>query len=92
MKREKNGVGKPGCSSPGLGGKDMAAGDITFIECPRGDSFPVRKTADRSSGSQQVVCPKCGHSFDVIFPESVERLSREAVMAGAESTNHHAGR
>ena len=77
---------------PRVGGDDMAAGDITFIECPRGDSFPVRKTADRSSGSQQVVCPKCGHSFDVIFPESVERLSRETVLAGAEFSNHHAGR
>ena len=71
----------------------MAAGDITFIECPRGDSFPVRKTADRSSGSQQVVCPKCGHSFDVIFPESVERLSRETVMArSAEAAISTAGR
>jgi transposase-like protein len=69
-------------------GEAMAAGDITFIECPRGDSFPVRKTADRSSGSQQVVCPKCGHSFDVIFPESVERLSRETVMSLTESFNH----
>jgi len=70
----------------------MAAGDITFIECPRGDSFPVRKTADRSSGSQQVICPKCGHSFDVIFPESVERLSRETVMAPLEAALSNAGR
>jgi transposase-like protein len=55
----------------------MSAGDITFIECPYGDSFPVRKTATRSSGVQQIICPRCGHSFDVMLPESVERLSRE---------------
>lgn len=61
----------------------MAAGDITFLECPYGDSFPVRKTADRSSGSQQVICPRCGHSFDVILPESVERMSQDSVMAAA---------
>jgi hypothetical protein len=59
----------------------MAAGDITFLECPYGDSFPVRKTADRSSGTQQVICPRCGHSFDVILPESVERMSQDSVMA-----------
>ena len=55
----------------------MAAGDVTFIECPYGDSFPVRKTASRSSGSQQVVCPRCGHEFGVKLEETVERLSRE---------------
>lgn len=55
----------------------MAAGDITFVECPYGDSFPVRKTEDRSSGSQQIVCPKCGHGFDVNLEETVERLSPE---------------
>jgi hypothetical protein len=59
----------------------MAAGDITFLECPYGDSFPVRKTADRSTGTQQVICPRCGHSFDVILPESVERMSQDSVMA-----------
>jgi transposase-like protein len=58
--------------------KSMAAGDITFIECPYGDSFPVRKTATISAGTQQVVCPRCGHGFDVVLPESVERLSQEA--------------
>jgi len=55
----------------------MAAGDITFIECPYGDSFPVRKTTDRSSGTQQIVCPRCGHDFEVKLEETVERLSRE---------------
>ncbi|MGC2695184.1 MAG: hypothetical protein WA738_05275 [Candidatus Angelobacter sp.] len=55
----------------------MAAGDITFIACPYGDSFPVRKTSSRSSGTQQIVCPKCGHRFDVTLEETVERLSRE---------------
>lgn len=55
----------------------MAAGDITFVECPYGDSFPVRKTANLSTGIQQIVCPKCGHSFDVTLEETVERLSRE---------------
>jgi transposase-like protein len=53
----------------------MAAGDITFIQCPQGDSFPVQKTASRSSGAQQVVCPRCGHSFEVKLEEMVERLS-----------------
>jgi transposase-like protein len=53
----------------------MAAGDITFIQCPQGDSFPVQKTASRSSGVQQVVCPRCGHSFEVKLEETVERLS-----------------
>jgi len=54
----------------------MAAGDITFVECPYGDSFPVRKTSSRSSGTQQIVCPRCGHGFEVRLEETVERLSR----------------
>ena len=71
----------------------MAAGDITFIECPYGDSFPVRKTATRSCGIQKIVCPRCGHSFDVMLDESVERLSRESAMApSAELADTHAGR
>ena len=53
----------------------MAAGEITFIQCPKGDSFPVQKTSSRSSGVQQVVCPRCGHSFEVSMDETVERLS-----------------
>ncbi|HLW53358.1 MAG TPA: hypothetical protein VKW06_10985 [Candidatus Angelobacter sp.] len=56
----------------------MAPSEITFIECPYGDEFPVRKTAERSSGIQQIVCPRCGHSFDIMLPESVERLSQAA--------------
>jgi transposase-like protein len=56
----------------------MAASDITFIECPYGDTFPVRKTSSRSCGIQAIVCPRCGHSFDVLLPESVERLSQES--------------
>jgi transposase-like protein len=56
----------------------MAAGDIMFIECPQGDSFPVRKTANRSTGIQQIICPKCGHGFDITLEETVERLSRES--------------
>lgn len=55
----------------------MAAGEITFIECPYGDSFPVRKTSSRSSGIQQIVCPRCGRGFDVMLEETVERLSRD---------------
>ena len=55
----------------------MAAGDITFVECPYGDSFPVRKTSSRSAGVQQIVCPRCGHGFNVTLEETVERLSRE---------------
>jgi transposase-like protein len=55
----------------------MAAGDITFIKCPRGDSFPVRKTDSRSPGNQQIICPRCGHDFDVTMEETVERLSRQ---------------
>jgi transposase-like protein len=54
----------------------MAAGEITFIQCPYGDSFPVQKTTSRSSGIQQVVCPKCGHAFEVSLEETVERLSQ----------------
>jgi hypothetical protein len=65
----------------GPGELPMAAGDITFIECPYGDSFPVRKTATRSCGIQQIVCPRCGHGFDIMLPESVERLSQEALIA-----------
>jgi transposase-like protein len=53
----------------------MAAGEIAFIECPYGDSFPVRKTEVHSCGTQQVVCPRCGNFFNVELPESVERLS-----------------
>lgn len=53
----------------------MAASDITFIECPYGDSFPVRKTSKRSCGIQQIVCPECGHSFELMLEGSVERLS-----------------
>jgi transposase-like protein len=53
----------------------MAAGEIAFIECPYGDSFPVRKTEAHSCGTQQVVCPRCGNFFNVELPESVERLS-----------------
>jgi hypothetical protein len=55
----------------------MAAGDITFVECPNGDSFPVRRTASLSSGTQQIICPRCGHGFNVTLEETVERLSRE---------------
>ncbi len=73
---------RPG-ADPGLEESRMAAGDITFIECPYGDSFPVRKTATRSCGTQQIICPKCGHAFDIMLPESVERLSREAVLVPA---------
>lgn len=51
--------------------------DITFIECPFGDTFPVRKTASRSCGIQKIVCPRCGHTFEVMLSETVERLSRE---------------
>jgi transposase-like protein len=54
----------------------MAAGEITFIQCPYGDSFPVQKTSSRSSGIQQVVCPRCGHGFEVRLEETVERLSQ----------------
>lgn len=57
----------------------MAAGEIAFIECPYGDSFPVRKTETHSCGTQQVVCPRCGNSFEIELPESVERLSYPVV-------------
>jgi transposase-like protein len=53
----------------------MAAGEITFIQCPKGDSFPVQKTSSRSSGIQQVVCPRCGHGFEISLEETVERPS-----------------
>jgi transposase-like protein len=68
----------------------MAAGDITFVECPYGDSFPVRKTASRSSGTQQIVCPRCGHGFDVRMEETVERLSQETNMAFATAVTRSA--
>jgi transposase-like protein len=68
----------------------MAAGDITFIECPYGDSFPVRKTASRSSGTQQIVCPRCGHGFDVTLEETVERLSRESSLTLATAATRFA--
>jgi len=57
----------------------METGEITFIKCPQGDSFPVRKTESISTGSQHVICPKCGHEFEVSLPRSVERLSRETL-------------
>jgi transposase-like protein len=60
---------------PLRGDAAMAAGEITFIQCPYGDSFPVQKTTSRSSGIQQVVCPRCGHGFEVRLEETVERLS-----------------
>jgi transposase-like protein len=63
----------------------MAAGDITFVNCPRGDSFPVRKTASPSSGHQQIICPKCGQDFDVTMDETVERLSPEANVGMAKT-------
>jgi hypothetical protein len=70
----------------------MAAGDITFIRCPYGDSFPVRKTASLSGGSQQVICPRCGRGFDVTLPESVERLSQEGLIPPSNlDTARHAG-
>ena len=59
----------------------MAAGEIAFIQCPYGDSFPVRKTEAHSSGAQQVVCPRCGNFFNVELPESVERLSHHDTRA-----------
>jgi transposase-like protein len=55
----------------------MAAGDITFIECPFGDLFPVRKTAPRAWDFQSMECPRCGEKFEVLLEESVERLSPE---------------
>jgi transposase-like protein len=63
-------------AAAGQGDSPMAAGDITFVKCPRGDSFPVRKTSGRSEGHQQIVCPRCGHDFDVTMEETVERLSQ----------------
>jgi hypothetical protein len=64
---------------------DMAAGDITFVKCPRGDSFPVRKTTSPSAGHQQIVCPRCGLDFDVTMDETVERLSPEPNMGMAKT-------
>lgn len=57
------------------------ATEITFIECPYGDSFPVRKTSSRSTGIQQIICPRCGHGFEVMLEHSVERLSQESNLA-----------
>jgi transposase-like protein len=57
------------------------AGDITFVKCPRGDSFPVRKTASPSPGHQLIICPRCGHDFDIVMEETVERLSPEPKLA-----------
>jgi transposase-like protein len=57
----------------------MAAGEIAFIECPYGDSFPVRKTETHSCGAQQVVCPRCGNFFEIELPEAVERLSHSDI-------------
>lgn len=62
----------------------METGEITFIKCPYGDSFPVRKTANLSNGSQHVICPKCRNEFDVSLPRSVERLSQENVKPLSE--------
>jgi transposase-like protein len=59
----------------------MAASQITFIECPWGDTFPVRKISDRSCGIQQIVCPDCGKTFDICLPESVERLSKAVAVS-----------
>jgi transposase-like protein len=70
----------------------METGEITFIKCPYGDSFPVRKTANLSSGSQHVICPKCRHEFDINLSRSVERLSQEKLRPAsdpeAESLRH----
>lgn len=63
----------------------MAVGDITFVKCPRGDSFPVRKTASLSAGHQQIICPRCGHDFDVTMDETVERLSPEPNVGVAKT-------
>lgn len=68
----------------------VAAADITFIECPYGDSFPVRKTAKRSCGIQQIMCPNCGHSFEIMLEESVERLSKVETPA-SDSLPFHQG-
>ncbi len=53
----------------------MSSEKITFIECPYGDTFAVRKTSDRCCGAQTIACPECGHSFEVMLEETVERLS-----------------
>ncbi|HEX2327942.1 MAG TPA: hypothetical protein VHN74_04420 [Candidatus Angelobacter sp.] len=53
----------------------MSSEKITFIECPFGDTFPVRKTSDRCCGIQVIACPECGHSFELMLEETVERLS-----------------
>jgi transposase-like protein len=62
----------------------MAAGDITFIECPFGDLFPVRRTAPRAWDFQQMECPRCGHKFEILLEETVERLSHEVHAAVAQ--------
>ena len=46
------------------------------FSCPRCRS--VVECADQQAGSQ-FICPRCGHSFDIMLPESVERLSRELI-------------
>ncbi len=53
----------------------MSSEKITFIEGPYGDTFAVRKTSDRCCGAQTIACPECGHSFEVMLEETVERLS-----------------
>lgn len=59
----------------------MASGDITFIECPFGDLFPVRRTAARAWDFQKMECPRCGHKFEILLEESVERLSHQVVVS-----------
>jgi hypothetical protein len=41
----------------------------------------VRKTASPSPGHQQIICPRCGHDFDIVMEETVERLSPEPKLA-----------
>ena len=55
----------------------MAAGEITFIQCPYGDSFPVQKTTSRSwEYSRSFGFARCGHGFEVSLEETVERISQ----------------